>query len=79
LCGGLNLQIEHHLLPGIPCVRLRRARPVIVAYCESHGLPYRQTGYLAAWREVVVHGRAMARLARAQRDRRGWDPALPGA
>lgn len=65
LCGGLNLQIEHHLLPGIPCVRLRRARPAILAYCEQHGLPYRQVGYWAAWREVLVHGRRMARIARA--------------
>jgi fatty acid desaturase len=65
LCGGLNLQIEHHLLPGVPCVRLRRARPIIVAYCARYGLPYRQTGYRAAWREVLAHGRQMARLARA--------------
>lgn len=67
LCGGLNLQIEHHLLPAVPCVRLRRARPVIVAYCERHGLPYRQTGYWAAWREVLAHGRRMAKLARLAR------------
>lgn len=64
LCGGLNLQIEHHLLPAVPCVRLRRARPVILAYCEAHGLPYRQTGYWEAWREVIVHGRKMGQLAR---------------
>lgn len=66
LCGGLNLQIEHHLLPAVPCVRLRRARPIIVAYCAAHGLPYRQTGYWAAWREVLSHGRQMARLVRTR-------------
>jgi fatty acid desaturase len=66
LCGGLNLQIEHHLLPGVPCVRLRRARPVVLAYCERHGLPYRQIGYRAAWREVIRHGREMAQLARGR-------------
>lgn len=64
LCGGLNLQIEHHLLPGVPCVRLRRARPIVRAYCERHGLPYRQVGYGAAWREVLQHGWRMAKLAR---------------
>jgi len=63
LCGGLNLQIEHHLLPGVPCIRLRRARPAVVAYCARHGLPYRQTGYWTAWREVLAHGRQMARHA----------------
>lgn len=67
LCGGLNLQIEHHLLPAVPCVRLRRARPVILEYCERHGLPYRQTGYWAAWREVIEHGRRMSALARMAR------------
>jgi fatty acid desaturase len=65
LCGGLNLQIEHHLLPGVPCMRLRRARPIVRAYCERHGLPYQQVGYGAAWREVLQHGRRMAKLARA--------------
>ncbi|HWU88621.1 MAG TPA: acyl-CoA desaturase [Kofleriaceae bacterium] len=64
LCGGLNLQIEHHLLPGVPCIRLRRARPAILAYCERHGLPYRQMGYWTAWREVLRHGRRMAQIAR---------------
>jgi fatty acid desaturase len=65
LCGGLNLQIEHHLLPGIPCVRLRRARPAILAYCREHGLPYHQVGYWSAWREVFRHGRRMSQIARA--------------
>jgi fatty acid desaturase len=65
LCGGLNLQIEHHLLPGIPCVRLRRARPIILDYCTRHGLPYRQTKYWEAWAEVIQHGRRMSKLARS--------------
>jgi fatty acid desaturase len=64
MSGGLNLQIEHHLLPGVPCTRLRRARPIVRAYCERHGLPYHQVGYLAAWREALGHCRRMARIAR---------------
>lgn len=67
ICGGLNLQIEHHLLPGIPSVRLLRARRVLRAYCAEHGLPYRELGYLAAWREVLVHTREMSRLVRTRR------------
>ncbi len=74
LCGGLNLQIEHHLLPGVPCMRLRRARPIIRAYCERHGLPYRQIGYLTAWREVLRHVRRMGRIARGEHA--GGDPAF---
>jgi hypothetical protein len=38
---------------------------VIVEYCRQHGLLYRQTGYWAAWREVLAHGRRMATFARA--------------
>jgi fatty acid desaturase len=66
LCGGLNLQIEHHLLPGIPSVRLPRAHRVIRAYCMEHKLPYREMGYLAAWREVIAHTREMSRLVRTR-------------
>lgn len=63
LCGGLNLQVEHHLLPHVPCVRLRRARPAIVEYCKQHNLPYRQTNYFAAWLEVLRFLRRMGRIA----------------
>jgi fatty acid desaturase len=70
LCGGLNLQVEHHLLPHVPCVRLRRARPAILAYCQEHELPYRQTNYFSAWLEVLrfLHrmGRIAARNSRVQ-------------
>ncbi len=75
LCGGLNLQIEHHLLPGVPCLRLRRARPIVRAYCERHGLPYRQVGYRAAWREALGHFRRMAQIARAAATRAQGAPA----
>jgi fatty acid desaturase len=65
LCGGLNLQIEHHLLPHVPCVRLRRARPAILAYCQAHDLPYRQTRYWSAWAEVLAYLRRMGEIAAA--------------
>ncbi len=63
LTGGLNLQIEHHLLPHVPCVRLRRAQPVVSTFCKTRALPYRQVGYWRAWREVWTHLRCMAALA----------------
>lgn len=65
LCGGLNLQIEHHLLPWVPYTRLHRARPIIEAYCRAHHLPYHATSYRGAWREVTAHLRAMGAIARA--------------
>jgi fatty acid desaturase len=64
LCGGLNLQVEHHLLPHVPCVRLRRARPAILEYCKQHNLPYRQTNYFSAWLEVLRFLRRMGRIAK---------------
>lgn len=78
LCGGLNLQIEHHLLPHIPCVRLRRARPIIAGYCAEHALPYEQMSYWGAWGRVFDHLRAMARIADGGESRDGA-PALDKA
>ncbi len=67
LAGGLDSQIEHHLLPHIPNVRLRRARAVVRAFCAREGLPYRHTGYVATWREVLAQFDRVGRTA-ARRD-----------
>jgi fatty acid desaturase len=40
LLGGLNYQIEHHLFPNLPRPNLRRAQPLIRAYCHQHQLAY---------------------------------------
>jgi fatty acid desaturase len=63
--GGLNLQIEHHVLPQVPYVRLRRARAIIVEHCRTHHVPYRQTSYLGAWGEVLSHLLRMSKIAAA--------------
>jgi fatty acid desaturase len=36
--GGLNYQIEHHLFPSMPRPHLRRAAPIIRAFCEQNGI-----------------------------------------
>lgn len=38
--GGLENQIEHHLFPSMPRHQLRRAAPLVEAYCASRELPY---------------------------------------
>jgi fatty acid desaturase len=38
--GGLNLQIEHHLLPGVNHWHLRQLQPAIQAAAAKHGVPY---------------------------------------
>lgn len=55
LTGGLNSQIEHHLVPNVPYIRLRRARPVVRQFCREHDILYREDTYLAAMREVIAY------------------------
>lgn len=51
--GGLNLQIEHHLFPNMPMPNLRRAAPVVQAFCERHGIAYTQAGLVESYGIVV--------------------------
>jgi fatty acid desaturase len=51
--GGLNFQIEHHLFPNMPSVNLKRARPLVKAYCAQVGVPYTETTLLKSWAIVV--------------------------
>jgi fatty acid desaturase len=85
MSGGLNRQIEHHLLPHVPYVRLSRAVPVVRGYCARHDIPYRETGYVRAWVDVLAHLRRMGRLATVEGQttpepeadvalRPGWSP-----
>ncbi len=53
--GGLNYQIEHHLFPTMPMVNLRRAKPLVQAFCKEHGIPYHDTGLLRSYREVLTY------------------------
>ncbi len=53
--GGLNYQIEHHLFPSMPSVNLRRARPIVRAYCSELGVPYTETSLLRSWAIVVQY------------------------
>jgi fatty acid desaturase len=51
--GGLNYQIEHHLFPSMARPQLRKAQPLVVAYCAEQGVPYTQTSLWQAYRTVV--------------------------
>ncbi|MGK5115587.1 fatty acid desaturase family protein [Geodermatophilus sp. CPCC 205506] len=55
LLGGLNYQIEHHLFPSMPRPNLRRARPLVAAFCADHGIRYAETGLLASYGLVLGH------------------------
>jgi len=51
--GGLNYQIEHHLFPSMARPQLRRAAPLIQAFCLERDVPYTQTGIRDAFRSVT--------------------------
>ncbi|MGN9779013.1 fatty acid desaturase family protein [Micromonospora sp. H33] len=53
--GGLNHQIEHHLFPNMPRGNLRRARPIVRAYCAERGVPYAEVGLVESYRQALAH------------------------
>jgi fatty acid desaturase len=63
--GGLNYQIEHHLFPHMPRPNLRRAQPVIEAFCTARGIPYQQCGLLRSYGDVLRHLHAVGAPLRA--------------
>ncbi len=69
LLGGLNYQIEHHLFPSMPRASLRRAQPVVRAYCQAHGVSYQETGLFDSYRQALRHLYTVGRGA----------PAVPAA
>jgi fatty acid desaturase len=53
--GGLNYQIEHHLFPTMPRPNLRRAQPLVQAFCHQHGLPYTEASLFGSYAQAVRH------------------------
>ncbi|MEV8506354.1 acyl-CoA desaturase [Actinoplanes sp. NPDC051475] len=53
--GGLNHQIEHHLFPGMPTPNLRRAQPIVQAYCAEIGVSYEVTGLAESYGIALRH------------------------
>ncbi|WP_051871409.1 fatty acid desaturase family protein [Streptomyces sclerotialus] len=71
LYGGLNYQIEHHLFPAMPRQNLGRCRKIVRTYCAAHGLPYRELGFAASYREVAVFLHEVSAPMRADHERAG--------
>jgi fatty acid desaturase len=53
--GGLNYQIEHHLFPNMPRPNLRRAQPLVRAFCQQHGLSYTEAGLFDSYAQALRH------------------------
>jgi fatty acid desaturase len=62
--GGLNYQIEHHLFPSMPRPSLRRAQPLIAAFCAEHDLPYCQATLLGSYAQALRHLNGIGKLTR---------------
>jgi fatty acid desaturase len=55
LLGGLNYQIEHHLFPSMPRPNLRRAQPLVRAFCREHDIPYTEASLFGSYAEALRH------------------------
>jgi fatty acid desaturase len=53
--GGLNYQIEHHLFPNLPRPNLRRAQPLIRAFCQQHELAYVEASLFGSYAQAIRH------------------------
>lgn len=53
--GGLNYQIEHHLFPRMPRPNLRRAQPLVAAFCARQEIKYTQTGFVDSYAQTLRH------------------------
>jgi fatty acid desaturase len=65
--GGLNHQIEHHLFPAMPTPNLRRARPIVKAYCAQIGVPYEETSLVESYRQALRYLHEVGAPLRARR------------
>jgi linoleoyl-CoA desaturase len=67
--GGLNYQIEHHLLPHICHLNYPRLAPIVRATCAEFGIRY---NCYPTWREAFVgHLRELNLLGRRSELERG--------
>ena len=51
--GGLNYQIEHHLFPNMPRNNLKKAQPIVRAFCQEKGISYHETGVWQSHKEIL--------------------------
>lgn len=69
-CGGLDLQIEHHLFPKFAPQRLRQVAPEVEALCAEYGVEYRRD----SWPRTLK--KALTRIAQLSRPS-AQEQALP--
>ncbi len=65
--GGLNHQIEHHLFPAMPTPNLRKAQPIVRAYCDELGVSYEITSLADSYGQALRHLHEVGAELRAER------------
>jgi fatty acid desaturase len=65
--GALNYQVEHHLFPAMARPNLRRAQPIVRAFCADRGIEYAQCGWLRTYGYVLQHLHAVGAPLRVAR------------
>src|SRR5690554_3348314 len=64
LIGGLNFQVEHHLLPNICHVHYKKLSPIVAATAKEFGIPYHsKKTFMAA---IVDHMKMLRKLGTMQ-------------
>ena len=63
LIGGLDHQIEHHLVPRLPHTIHPLMRTRLESFCLQQHLPYRI--HASAWQALRSHGRWLKAMGRA--------------
>ncbi|KAJ7569127.1 hypothetical protein O6H91_01G062300 [Diphasiastrum complanatum] len=53
LSGGLNLQIEHHLFPGVCHMHYPSIQPIVEATCKEFNIPYKR--HASIWAAIKSH------------------------
>lgn len=64
LIGGLNHQVEHHLLPGICHVHYKHLAPIVRQTAEEYGIPYHSKPTF--WDALTDHTRMLKELGRKE-------------
>ena len=56
LIGGLNFQVEHHLLPNVCHVHYRKLSPIVADTAREYGIPYhtKKTFLAAIWDHTLM-------------------------
>jgi fatty acid desaturase len=60
--GGLNLQTEHHLFPGINHWNLREIQPMVKSICLKHGIAYNES--LSLWQSVNAYFKYVIKMGK---------------